>query len=104
MQCHKRGIATVLGTHSQKEGNTFLAMMGSYEDSLWQGAASRAYNGYMQKTGNETHYWCHTSVENGPQWKVDKLHPVEIEVRGGKGALPVMSSGMGHDSILRRTE
>lgn len=99
--CHKRGIATGLGTHSQKEGNTFLAMVGSYEDSLWQGAASSAYTGYMQTAGNEAHYWGHTAVEDGPIRKVDKLHHVEIEERWGKGSLPVTSSGMGQDSSLR---
>lgn len=78
-----RGIATGLETHSQKEANTFLAMMGSYEDSLWQGAASRAYTGYMQTAGNEAHYWGHTSVEDGPKRKVDKRHHVGKEVKWG---------------------
>lgn len=84
LRCHKRGIATALGTHSQKAGNTFLAMMGSYEDNLWQGAASRAYTGYMQTAGNEAHYWGHTSAEDGPKREVDKLRHVEIEVRWGE--------------------
>ena len=76
-------------------------MMGSYEDSLRQGAASSAYTGYMQMVENEAHYWGHTAVEDGPIWKVDKLHHVEIEERWGKGALPVTSSVMGQDSSLK---
>ena len=55
----------------------------------------------MQTAGNKADYWGHTSVEDGPIWKVDKLLYVEIEERWGKGSLPVTSSGMGHDSSLR---
>lgn len=104
LRCHKRGIATALGTHSQKAGNTFLAMMGVIKTTYGK-----------EQPPERTRDICR-QLETKPITGVTHQLRMVLNGRwtsctvwrqrwgGGKGALPVTCSGMGHDSSLRIEE